>query len=106
MVGLAQRALRRAKSRQPVRDAIAKCRTEIYEARKVGISWAVLYAQLTADGFNVGKGPSSLISAAKFWSEMDGISVSKPASSGSTKIARATAADFSDTRFASDWGQS
>ena len=106
MIGLAQRALGRVKSRQPVRDSVAKCRIEIYNARKAGISWAALHAQLSSEGVYVGKGISSLISAAKYWAEIDGMSLLKVASSASGKIASATEADFTDTRFASDWGQS
>jgi hypothetical protein len=105
MVGLAQRALARVKSRQPVRDAVAKFRMEIYEARKKGVSWAVLHAQLSSEGVYVGRGPSSLISAAKYWAEMDGMSLSKTSSPALGKTESASDANFTDQRFALDWGR-
>lgn len=106
MNGLSERAIKGAKSRQPVRDAVGKCRSEIYDARVAGISWAVLHAQLASEGVNVGKGVSSLISAMKYWAKRDGVSLSAVRSAVSVQPAREVARDFSDTRFpASEWGQ-
>lgn len=106
MVGLAQRALARIKSRQPVRDAVEKLRFEIYDARKAGVSWVALHAQLSSEGVYVGKGQSSLISAVKYWAEVDGVSLSR--NNSSVPDLRTDSADvsYADNRFAPVWGRS
>lgn len=105
MGDLTRRAMKRAKSRQPVREAVGKRRDEIYEARRAGVSWAVLHAQLESEGVYVGRGPSSLISAMKYWAEQDRVSLPSSSNEASAQNPDPSARDFSDTRFATDWGQ-
>lgn len=106
MVGLAQRALARIKSRQPVRDAVETLRFEIYDAKKAGVSWVALHAQLSSEGVYVGKGQSSLISAVKYWAEVDGVSLSQDNSPVPDHKTEAAAVSYADNRFEPVWGRS
>lgn len=65
IASLADRIRANRKSRSPVQDTVDELFDEISEAIKSGGSFRAIYAQLTREGRNVGKGHNSLFAAYK-----------------------------------------